>query len=447
MIPKSELQHFSQKWNIEDHIIEKDYVLGLVLWGIGNHKTLSKELVLKGGSAIKKCFVDTHRYSQDLDFTVLPINEISESRYYDLFSEVLDKVNEATGLDFNVRDHNFSFRPNGQSIEGKIYYKGPRGNPTPTSLKIDMSFSEDLIRPQVYRPIIHQYSDKDILTDNVYCYSFEEIFAEKIRALLERSRPRDLYDIVYLYRRSDLHAEPDLIKEVLDFKCSLKDVDIPSTDDFKIVLSKSDLFESWEPMLSRSVGTLPEVKSYWDELPAIFSWLNGEEYEVELVSIAEGDDWIPAPVTWERGESDLIEPIRHSAVNRLVVNLGYKSSFRLVEPYSLRTSREGKLLFYGLKLPRKEIRCYRVDRIQSIKMTRQPFDPVFAVEFTPRGRIPVSLTKRRRRFSSSSSKNRYVVECAVCGKRFRRKLYSTKINPHKHKDFGTPCYGRYGYLA
>ena len=31
---------------------------------------------------------------------------------------------------------------------------------------------------------------------SVLCYSFEEVFEEKIRAMGDRSRPRDLYDII-----------------------------------------------------------------------------------------------------------------------------------------------------------------------------------------------------------------------------------------------------------
>jgi Nucleotidyl transferase AbiEii toxin, Type IV TA system len=45
------------------------------------------------------------------------------------------------------------------------------------------------------------------LPAEVRCYGFEELFAEKIRAMGERSRPRDLYDIVNLFRREDLRLE------------------------------------------------------------------------------------------------------------------------------------------------------------------------------------------------------------------------------------------------
>ena len=39
-------------------------------------------------------------------------------------------------------------------------------------------------------------------------YDYVEAFAEKFRALAERTRPRDLYDVVNLYRNTDARPEP-----------------------------------------------------------------------------------------------------------------------------------------------------------------------------------------------------------------------------------------------
>ena len=72
MIGQEEIQRVARQWQIQDYVIEKDHVLGWLLWGISQHPVLSQAWVLKGGCAIKKRYVDTHRYSQDLDFTVLP---------------------------------------------------------------------------------------------------------------------------------------------------------------------------------------------------------------------------------------------------------------------------------------------------------------------------------------------------------------------------------------
>jgi len=38
----------------------------------------------------------------------------------------------------------------------------------------------------------------------VVCYSLVELFGEKLRALSERCRPRDLYDVVHMHRHPDL---------------------------------------------------------------------------------------------------------------------------------------------------------------------------------------------------------------------------------------------------
>lgn len=447
MISQTDIQRAAKQWNLEDHVIEKDYVLGWLLWGIAKHPRLSRAWVLKGGSAIKKCYVDTHRYSQDLDFTVLPGGPWQPEELHSIFDEILEQVGQTSGIDFTVREPKFEIRPHGESCEGRIYYIGPRENPSPTAAKLDITHAEDLMRPQVLRPISHPYSDTFPDDTQVYCYSLEELFAEKVRALEERARPGDLYDIVYLFRRSDLNAEPELISEVLEYKCDFKGILVPQITDICTSERWEEIKSRWEPMLGRAVGLLSSFDDYWNELPTFFAWLNGEDCEVALLPINKEDVWRPSTLVWQRGQNELLEPIRHAAVNRLLINLGYGNRYRLVEPYSLRLTQAGNVLFYALKAQTRQIRSYRLDRIQSVEVTRQPFKPVFRIEFTPEGRIPVPYTRRRSRFISSRSKRRYVIQCAVCGKHFYRSKYSTRINPHKRKDSGLRCSGRYGYLV
>lgn len=49
--------------------VEKDYVLSWVLYGISQNLKLS-EWFFKGGTCLKKCYFETYRFSEDLDFTV-----------------------------------------------------------------------------------------------------------------------------------------------------------------------------------------------------------------------------------------------------------------------------------------------------------------------------------------------------------------------------------------
>jgi Nucleotidyl transferase AbiEii toxin, Type IV TA system len=51
-------------------VVEKDYVLGWILAGIYGHEELAESWVFKGGTCLKKCYFETYRFSEDLDFTL-----------------------------------------------------------------------------------------------------------------------------------------------------------------------------------------------------------------------------------------------------------------------------------------------------------------------------------------------------------------------------------------
>ena len=56
MIDKREILDAATTFGLNPHVIEKDYVLGWLLWGISNHESLSATWIFKGGTCLKKCF-------------------------------------------------------------------------------------------------------------------------------------------------------------------------------------------------------------------------------------------------------------------------------------------------------------------------------------------------------------------------------------------------------
>lgn len=72
MIPRRELEQLRAEWSLDLPVIEKDYVLGWLLSGIAQHPLLSRSWVFKGGTCLRKCYYETFRFSEDLDFTVIP---------------------------------------------------------------------------------------------------------------------------------------------------------------------------------------------------------------------------------------------------------------------------------------------------------------------------------------------------------------------------------------
>ena len=89
MITRAVLDERVREWSLRDDVVEKDYVLGWLLWGIGANKSLWRLLDLKGGTCLKKCYIETYRFSEDLDFTVLPEGPIAPEDVLPLIDQVL----------------------------------------------------------------------------------------------------------------------------------------------------------------------------------------------------------------------------------------------------------------------------------------------------------------------------------------------------------------------
>jgi predicted nucleotidyltransferase component of viral defense system len=449
------------EWGLREDVVEKDYVLGWTLWGIGTDPVLSNAWVFKGGTCLKKCYVETYRFSEDLDFTVLPDGPSDEADVVDALSRVLTRVQEASGIDFSIREPVVRSRPGATSLEGRIYFRGPRAAPGPASIKVDLSTAEVVVRPPVLRTISHPYPDALPGPAVVRSYSFEEVFAEKLRAMGERGRPRDLYDIVNLYWRPDLRQHGELIRSTLEEKCRTKGVAVPTMTLVAAAQTRAELESEWENMLGHQLPALPPFGQFWGELPGLFDWLEGKaEPEVPAaIALEPGEEagWSPPPTVWTWGAGVSLETVRFAAANRLCVELGYQRSVRVIEPYSLRRSRAGHLLLHAVKADTRQHRSYRVDQIQSVRVTTRPFRPVYAIEFAAAGPMSAPSTARRSTgrtvgLARRSSRPRrstgtvYILECPVCRRQFRRTTRNTALNPHKN-EYGERCHGRRGSIV
>jgi predicted nucleotidyltransferase component of viral defense system len=395
VIARADVDDRVRAWGLREDVVEKDYVLGWVLWGIGTDPVLSRTWIFKGGTCLKKCYIETYRFSEDLDFTVLEDGPVEPEEVLAAVERVLDRVNQESGVDFSARPPMCKIRPSGMSAEGRLYYRGPRGAPGPARIKLDLTRDEIVVRPPVLRTIGHDYPDSLPEPAQVRCYGFEEVFAEKLRAMGERTRPRDLYDVVNLFRRPDFRPYAALVRKILALKCESRGIPIPSFESIRNAPAFDELEAEWANMLNHQLRALPNFEHFFSELPSIFAWLEGEESAAPM-PLGEGEDlWTPPESFWASGLANRLEPVRFAAVNRLLVELGYQGRGRLIEPYSLRRTRAGKILLHALRARTGEHRSYRLDRIESARVTTQPFTPTYAIEFPEAGAIPAPPSSRR----------------------------------------------------
>jgi predicted nucleotidyltransferase component of viral defense system len=484
MIGRQEILEFAREVSLNPNVVEKDYVLGWMLAGIAYHPHTRDTWLFKGGTCLKKCYFETYRFSEDLDFTLLDGSHVDEAFLGQIFAEITEWIYGESGIELpeNARVFEVYANPRGnKSAQGRVGYRGPMQRQTDLPrVRFDLTNDERVVKEGVRRRAHHPYSDEPEGGIHVLAYSFEEVFAEKFRALAERQRPRDLYDVVHLYRH-ETGADRVVVRDVLTAKCEFKGIAIPTFETIRSSPQHDELRADWQQMLAHQLPELPPFDSFWDELPSVFAWLEKEPEGVRPPVMGPGrfeiDPAWRAPamaISWRaQGIGAPLEIIRFAAANRLCVELDYQDEegrrgTRVIEPYSLRRTKAGDLLLYAVRSQDGHDRSYRVDRILGARATQQTFKPRYAVELsmamplvapeitrarqlvTPYSfRVapkPRAVSRRTAHGLSGFGQPKYVFQCPYCRKKFERQQYDSALNPHKTKD-GYPCPSRTGYYV
>jgi len=465
MITKTEILDRVKEWGLREDIIEKDYVLSWLLFGIGRNNSLKETWVFKGGTCLKKCYFETYRFSEDLDFTVFEEGPETEEELRPIFIEIANWIYETSGIeivtDGIIYDEYLNSR-NNLSLQVKIPYVGPRQmRGSLPKVKLDITSDEVLVSKTEFKEISYPYPDTPKGKITVQAYSYPEVFAEKIRAFAQRLRPRDLYDIILLFRNENQLTTPTIIRAILRKKCEFVNLAFPSFKDLEKSPLRPELTSEWENMLSHQLPSLPPIENFWNSLPLLFDWLEKKRTFKPLPamrSLSSGHEtvFLPQTLTLWRFSAPL-EELRFAALNRLLIKMVYRkktgqiNEYKL-EPYSLRRTKDGNILLYAIKTATNATRAFRIDRIIEIKILNESFEPKWRIEFSSSGSTPAPTLSRRKSYNfiqssyKNSQKSKYTIECPLCGKRFKRSKYGTKLNPHKDES-GLPCYGRVGFIV
>ena len=385
MIDKVEIKEFASKMGLRTDIIEKDYVLGWLLAGISAHKELSESWIFKGGTCLKKCHFETYRLSEDLDWTVLNTKHINKRFLVNAFKDISDWIYQKSRIELPKDLISFKFHKNKKGlilVRGKIGFKGPLLKKVNLpKIQLDLTADEILVSQPIKMRVRHPYTDDPEEGISVFCYSYPEIFAEKTRALAERARPRDLYDIIYLFRNRVFLSDHKLLLSVLKKKCNYKKMNTPEFESIKNHPKIDELKSEWKNMLEHQLPVLPPLENFWKELLLFFNWLNSGKAEKPLRKITTAQKiWRPGETKNVYSTNFIIEKIKFSAINRICVNLDCQREFSIVEPYSFRKTKAGDILLYSCYHETGKIGVFKVQNIQSVEATKTAFSPRYAME-------------------------------------------------------------------
>jgi len=183
------LNALAAKTDFQTASLQKQMSLIVILREIQRHPLLGKTFVLRGGTAINLFWYDLPRLSVDIDLNYIggPDKAVMQQERGTLEKQ-LSRLLESLGISVE--------RKPDEHAGGKWRLRATSAFGGNFTLEIDLNY---IMRIPVWgihsRPA--QSPDADYTTD-FPTVSLEELFAGKIKALMDRSAARDLYDVFHL---------------------------------------------------------------------------------------------------------------------------------------------------------------------------------------------------------------------------------------------------------
>ena len=206
-------------------IAEKDYFLALAVQLIYDSK-LGNKLVFKGGTAIHHCYLSQKRFSQDLDFTSIDPTISLEEVATAIESDETFRVNKRYQSEFSIK------------IE-RLQYQGLLGQPG--NIKIEIDRHQNVLLPR----ITTDYRNEWRVNTTAWVMDPREICAQKIRAVSQRARYRDFYDLYFLINELNI-----------DFN---EDVNILKRKEIRTPITVANIAKNWEIAEEQKVSNLGTI--------------------------------------------------------------------------------------------------------------------------------------------------------------------------------------------
>lgn len=244
MIPENFIEHWrnSVKWQTLAQI-EQDLVISRALVDLYNEPYIRDALVFRGGTALNKLFIKPPaRYSEDIDFVQKRPEPIGKT---------IDTI--------RVLLKPWLGEPKWKITErsAKLIYKYEAINKLPTKLKIEINTTEHFqvlpTKKETFRVESEWFNGfADVIT-----YEIDELMATKLRALYQRRKGRDLFDLWYVSKQELINL--DQVVDIFDKYCTHDGIKISG----EAFIKNLDLKKT-NPYFQFDMNTLLPVELNWN---------------------------------------------------------------------------------------------------------------------------------------------------------------------------------------
>ncbi|MFH1322095.1 MAG: nucleotidyl transferase AbiEii/AbiGii toxin family protein [Bacteroidota bacterium] len=206
MIPRSDITAWSEfaPWKSNEQV-EQDLIISRALVDLFSDDLLSKNLAFRGGTALHKLFIlPQARYSEDIDLVQLKPLPIGK---------VLDKVKKR--LEYMGKPRIKQHKRNNTMV---FRFESEIPPVAKLKLKIEINCREHFVIYGIVKKPFEIKSKWFSGACEITTYSFEELLGSKIRALYQRKKGRDLFDLWYGLSREKF----DVDKAIQAFKAFME---------------------------------------------------------------------------------------------------------------------------------------------------------------------------------------------------------------------------------
>lgn len=183
MIPQSSITEWSNHvpWQNNEQV-EQDLVICRSLVEIYNDDFFAEHLAFRGGTALHKLYLEPQpRYSEDIDFVQIKAGPIGE---------VLDHLRSALSFLGKAK-----VDVSGQMATMKFRFESEIAPVVPLRLKVETNCREHFSELGWEKVKFDVESSWFTGSCELTTYKLEELLGTKIRALYQRKKGRDLYDL------------------------------------------------------------------------------------------------------------------------------------------------------------------------------------------------------------------------------------------------------------
>lgn len=267
MIPIKQIIQWRQyaPWVFQSQV-EQDLVLSRALVSLFNNPIIQASLAFRGGTALNKLYCDcSARYSEDIDLVY-----IKRAPMGDVMTAIRESIDPWLGQ--------AKWKQTARSVKFIYRFQSEDSPSTPLRLKIEINTVEPFS--------VFGFQEKNYSVNSTWfsgettirTYQLDELMGTKFRALYQRTKGRDLYDLWMAI--TQLGADSKKILEAFEYYNNYHATRISRAEFEKNLFDK----ESSKDFLMDARQVLPE-SAHWDP---------GEAFQViynNLVQQLAGEPW------------------------------------------------------------------------------------------------------------------------------------------------------------